>query len=199
MQVDQKALKIIERSGGIIHTTAAIKKGIHPRTLYLLRDTGQLTTVSRGIFRLADLPELAQPDIATVAARVPHAVICLVSALSFHNLTTQRPATVSIAIASSARSPRIDFPPLSVFRFSEESLSAGVEEHLFDGIAVRIFSPEKTIADCLKFRNKIGFDIFTESLKLYRTRRRFDIDALLRYGRICRVERLMKPYLEALL
>ena len=199
MRSDQQAIKIIESSGGIIHTTSAMKKGFHPRTLYSLRDTGRVATVSRGIFRLADLPELSQPDIATVAARVPRAVICLVSALSFHNLTTQRSSSISIAIASSARSPRIDFPPLSVFRFSEKSLSAGVEEHLFDGITVRIFSPEKTIADCFKFRNKIGPDIFAEALKLYRMRRRFDVDALLKYAQVCRVERLMIPYLEAYL
>jgi hypothetical protein len=106
---------------------------------------------------------------------------------------------VSIALERGAESPRIDYPPVSVHRFSARSLTAGVEDHLIDGITVRVYSKEKALADCFKFRNKLGMDIVLEALKLYRDQRAFNVDELLNYARICRVEKAIKPYLEAIL
>jgi predicted transcriptional regulator of viral defense system len=191
--------QIFASSGGMMRTSEAIRAGIHPEELYAARDRGELLQVSRGVFRLADLPPISNPDLVTVALRAPNAVVCLVSALSFHEITTQIPHEVSIALRKGDESPRIAHPPIAVHWFSGNSFKAGIEEHLIDGVKVRIYSPEKTLADCFKFRKKIGEDIVIESLRLYRTRRQFKADELLRFARICRVEKVMRPYLEAII
>lgn len=194
----EKAVKVIRQMGGTIHTAEAIRKGIHPRTLYALRDSGTLNQITRGVYRLAELDAVSSPDLVTVASRAPHAVICLISALFFHNLTTQIPHEVSIAIPQNFRIPRIHYPPVAVHKFAPESFEAGIEEHRIDGVIVRIYSPEKTLADCFKFRNKIGMDVALEALKLYKERTKFNLDGLLKYAKICRVEKVMRPYLEAM-
>ena len=195
---DKKARRLIEEKGGIIRTAEALQSGIHPRTLYYLRDTGILEQISRGVYRLAEQEPISNLDFVTVAMRFPKAVICLVSALSYHEITSQVPHAVSIAIAKGAETPRIDSPPLFVHRFSGKSLISGVEEIVVDGVAVRIYSPEKTLADCFKFRNKIGMDVVLEALRLYKSRKSFNLEALLKYAEICRIEKIMKPYLEAM-
>jgi predicted transcriptional regulator of viral defense system len=192
-----KARRLIEKRGGTIRTADALNAGIHPRTVYQLRDSGELDQVSRGVFRLSVQEPLSNPDLVTVALRVPRAVVCLVSALAFHGLTTQIPRAVAIALERGAESPRIDYPPVSVHRFSGAALTAGIEEHKIDGVPVRIYSAEKTLADCFKYRNKIGMDVVLEALRFYKTRKNIKLDKLLEYGRMCRVERVMKPYLEA--
>jgi len=191
------ALEVIRKTGGTIRTAKAIASGIHPRTLYALRDDGSLERISRGVYRLAELEAVSAPDLVIVASRAPHAVICLISALSFHSLTTQIPHQVSIAIDRYSRAPKIDFPPISVHRFSSQSFRAGIDEHDVDGVTVRIYSPEKTIVDGFKFRNKIGTEVVLEALRLYRTRRDYDLGRLLEYSHLCRMERVMRPYLEA--
>lgn len=195
----EKARQLIEGKGGIIRTADALHIGIHPRVFYSLRDRGLLERVSRGVYRLAEQKPLTDADLITVATRIPRAVVCLVSALAFHGITTQIPHAVSIALERGAESPRIEHPPVSVHRFSGESLTAGIEEHLIDGVTVRVYCREKTLADCFKFRNKIGMDVVLEALKLYRDQATFDIGKLLEYARICRVDRTMRPYLEAML
>jgi predicted transcriptional regulator of viral defense system len=192
-----KAVDVIRQLGGTIRTIEAIRNGVHPRILYALRDRGTLERISRGVYRLSELSPLSNPDLVTVAARIPHSVICLVSALSFHNLTTQIPHEVSIAMERDSRIPRIHHPPIAVHKFDSESFQAGIEEHRIDGVKVRIYTPEKTMADCFKFRNKIGMEVVLEALKLYKARKRMNLGDLLKYARICRVEQVMKPYLEA--
>jgi predicted transcriptional regulator of viral defense system len=186
-------------AGGMVHTAEAIRAGIHSRTLRQLRDDGALEQVSRGVYRIADQPPISNPDLVTVAARVPHAVVCLISALAFHEMTTQIPHAVSIALKKGAEAPRLDYPPIAVHRFSESSLNAGIEEHQIDGVAVRIYNPEKTLADGFKFRHKIGMDVVLEALKLYKARKTFNLGELLKYARICRVENVMRSYLEAMI
>jgi predicted transcriptional regulator of viral defense system len=143
-------------------------------------------------------PHYQTPDIVSVALRVPKAVICHISALSFHHLTTQVPHEVAIALERGTESPRINFPPVSVHRFSREAYYAGIKKHEIDGVKILVYSPEKTIADCFKFRNKLGLDISLEALKIYKQRGRFNAEELMRYGHICRVGKIMKPYLEAM-
>ena len=183
----------------MIRTADAIRIGIHPRTLYKLHDKGVVERISRGLYRLAELPAISNPDLVTVASRIPNAVICLISALSYHDLTTQIPHVVSIAIQRDSRNPRIDYPPISVHQFSSESYAAGIDEHEIDGVLVKIYNPEKTIADCFKFRNKIGMEVVLEALKTYRVRQHFNLEKLFTYAKICRVKNIMKPYLEAAL
>ena len=158
-----------------------------------------LEQVSRGVYRLADSPPLGNPDLVTVATRIPAGVICLISALSFHELTTQIPHEVHVALATGAEEPRVDFPPIRAYRFDGQSYSEGVEVHDLDGVGVRIYCAEKTLADCFKFRNRIGLDIAVEALRSYRERKTLRRDELVRYASICRMRKVMQPYLEAIL
>jgi predicted transcriptional regulator of viral defense system len=192
-----RAKAIIRDCGEVIRTVDALKRGIHPRTLYQLRDSGQLVELSHGVYRLEGCAPLSNPDLVIVASRVPKAIVCLISALAFHEITTQIPHHVSIALPKGATTPQIEFPPIVSHRFSGASLTEGIEEQHVDGVLVKIYCPEKTIADCFKFRNKIGIDVAIEALKLYKARKNFDLKMLLKYAKICRVKNVMLPYLEA--
>lgn len=191
--------KAFNRGGGVLRTRAALRAGIHPRTLYDMRDEGVVEQLSRGLYRLAGLPALSNPDLVTVALKVPIGVVCLISALAYHEITTQIPHEVHVALARGAEPPRLRHPPVRVFWFTGRSFTEGIETHEVDGINLRIYSPEKTLADCFKYRNKLGLDTFLEALKFYLAGRRLRVDELKEFARICRVERLMRPYLEALL
>lgn len=177
----------------------AIRLGISRYKLYSLRDKGVIEKVSRGIYRLATLPTISNPDLVTVSLRFPNTVVCLISALSWHEITTQIPHEISVAVLRGSRVPVLDYPPIRVHKFSLAAYEKGIEEHRIDDVTVKIYSCEKTLADCFKYRNKLGMDVVLEALKLYRARKRFDVAALNRYARICRVENVMRPYLEATL
>ena len=197
--VADRAIETFREHGGILRTGEALRLGIHPRTLFALRDAGALEQLSRGLYRLAELPPLTNPDLVTVALKVPGAVICLISALAFHELTTQVPHAVDIALSKGDEPPRLEYPPLRLFWFSGPAYHEGIETHDVDGTDVRIYDPEKTIADCFKLRRKVGLDVALEGLKNYRRRPDFAPDSLLHYARICRVENVIRPYLEAIL
>ncbi|MFH0779097.1 MAG: type IV toxin-antitoxin system AbiEi family antitoxin domain-containing protein [Candidatus Eisenbacteria bacterium] len=201
MQGDRfdKAAEIFRKHGGVLRTAQALRAGIHPGTLYAMRDSGLLETVSRGVYRLAGSSPLGNPDLVTVATRIPGGVVCLISALSFHDLTTQIPHEVHVALASGAEEPRLDHPPIRTYRFTGHSFTEGVETHDVDGVGVRIYSPEKTLADCFKFRNRIGLDTAVEALRSYRERGSIRVDELMRCASICRVKKVIQPYLEAIL
>ncbi len=183
--------------GGQLRMSEAVRHGITPCTLYTLRDRGIVELVSRGVYRLADLPPLSDPDLFTVGLRYPNAVVCLVSALAYHGITTRIPHEVSVAVTQTSRLPSLDYPPVRAHRFSKASYSAGIETHRIDGAMVKIYNRDKTVADCFKFRNRIGMDIVLEALRLHRERNGLDLGALLGYARACRVEKVMWPYLEA--
>lgn len=194
-----RAVKIFRKHGGILSTSEAIREGVHPDTLYTLRDTGMFERISRGLYRLADIPPLSNPDLALVARRIPNGVVCLISALSFHDITTQIPHEVHVALERGAEEPRLKHPPIRTFRFSGKAFTEGIETHEIDDIHLRVYSPEKTLTDCFKFRNKIGLDTAIESLRLYRERGEINVDNVLRFASVCRVTKIMRPYLEALL
>lgn len=196
INASDKARQIIQQHGGVIRTAKAIEAGIHPRTLYQLRDSGLLEELSRGVYRLSDQKAVSDPDLVIVATRIPKAIICLISALSFHEMTTQIPHAISIALARGANTPRLDYPPISIHRFSNKTLLAGIDVHHVDNVPIRVYNPEKTLADCFKFRNKIGMDVVLEALKLYKARKKFKSGEILKYAQICRVEKIMRPYLE---
>jgi len=177
----------------------AVDAGISRRTLYALRDEGLLEQLSRGVYRLASLPGLEAPDLLAVAARVPNGVVCLISALAFHDLTTQIPHAVDVAIARGAAKPRVDYPPVNVYWFSGEAFTSGIETVTIDDKPIRVYGAEKSIADAFKYRNKIGMEVALEALRSWRTQRTSNVERLLRFGRICRVERVISPYLEAMM
>lgn len=193
------AILKIKELGSAFRSSELLQQGVSPRTLYALRDSGILEQLSRGTYRLAEQGVLSDPDLVTVAMRVPQGVLCLISALSYHGLTTQIPHAVSIAITRTMRNPSITCPPVNVYRYDERSHKAGIEKHLIDGVSVSIYSPEKTLADCFKFRNKIGMDVVLEAMKRYREQSPLKISELMKYADICRVANIMRPYLESML
>lgn len=193
------AKQIFRRHDGILKTGEALNQGIHRRTLYAMRDEGVLERLDRGLYRLADLPPLSDPDLVTVARKIPQGVICLISALHFHNITTQIPHTVSIAVNRGTEPPRLTFPPIQIYWFSGKAFAAGIEQHLIENTTVRVYSAEKTLADCFKYRNKIGMDTVLEALELYRERVKLKPRKLIEFARVCRVEKTMRPYLEVTL
>ncbi|MXY70875.1 MAG: transcriptional regulator [Acidobacteriia bacterium] len=188
---------IFRKHGGQLRMSEALEHGITPYKLYALRDRGVVELVSRGIYRLVELPPLSDPDLVTVSLRYPNAVICLVSALAFHKITTQIPHEVSVAVPRDSRPPSLDRPPVRAHRFSKSSYEAGIETHRIDGAAVKVYDREKTLADCFKFRNQIGMDIVLEALRLQRERDGLKLGVILSYARACRVDKVMRPYLEA--
>lgn len=195
-----KARRLFAEHGGMLRTREVLQLGIHPRTLYALRDAAEVEPVSRGLYRLSTAPPLSSPDLVPVAIRIPRAVVCLISALAHHNLTTQVPHTIDIALPSHAQIPKLDGIPLRVFWYSEPSFSAGVQVVTIDAVPIRVYSPEKTIADCFKYRNKIGLDVTIEALRNYRERaRRPNFQTLTRFAAMNRVQRVMRPYIEAVL
>jgi predicted transcriptional regulator of viral defense system len=193
------AREIFRRHSGILRTKDAMEAGIHPRTLYALRDRGVVIRISRGVYRLAELGPMQNPDLIVISARVPSGVLCLISALSFYQLTTQVPHQVWIALPRGAEPPRVDFPPTRVLWFSGEAFSKGIQTHWIDGQELKVYGPEKTLADCFKFRNKIGLDVAIEALKLYRQAGKVRVDDLVHYADVCRVRKIMVPYMEAIL
>ena len=172
--------------------------GITTRTLRQLLDNGILQCESRGLYRLADSVVDENHDLALVALRVPKGVICLISALSFHNLTDQIPHQVYLALPNDAEKPLLEYPPMRLFWLSQKFYSEGIDVHKIEGVPVKIYNPEKTVADCFKFRNKIGLDVAINSLKAYRNKPGFEVEKIMYHARSDKVERIIQPYLEAI-
>lgn len=194
----QRAMDVFKAHGGKLRTAEALSLGIHPRTLYALRDSGAIQELTRGLYCLADSDLLNQPSLVAVALLVPKGIVCLISALSFHEITTQIPHRVYVAIPHSMRPPVIAYPSTEFHRFGGASYSSGVEQHSLHDTELRVYSPEKTVADCFKFRNQIGLDVAVEALRSCIERRRSSPADILKYARVCRVEKVMAPYMEAM-
>jgi predicted transcriptional regulator of viral defense system len=192
------AVALFRQQGGSLRMSEALRLGIDRKTLYAMRDDGIIEPITRGLYRLASLDPLSHPDLVTIGARVPRGVLCLISALAFHELTTQVAHSLDVALGRGTRKPRIDYPPTRFYWFSGPAFSEGIQTHQLDGTPVRIYDPEKTLADCFRYRNQIGMDVVLEAMKLWRERRRRKRDALLKYARMRHVERAMRPYLEAM-
>ena len=192
------AISVFRKAGGILTMSEAIALGIHRRELYALRDKGDLEVISKGLYRLVEMPEPSLPDFIPVAKKIPNGVICLISALAFHEITTQIPHFVYVALPRSAHKPTISYPPMRYFWYSERLLTTGIEKLVIDGCEVKIFNIEKTLVDCVKFRNKIGIDIVLEALKMYWQSRKTDLDKLFEYARLFRVAKILKPIMETI-
>jgi predicted transcriptional regulator of viral defense system len=173
-------------------------QGIQPRTLYEMRDDGLLIQEGVGLYRLASEQIWSDPDLAIVSLHIPKGVICLISALYFHQVTTQIPHEVYVALPKDSEKPRIKYPPTRFFWISPEPFKAGIEKHTIDHVDIKVYSVAKTIADCFKFRNKIGMDVALEALREGLRQRLCKPEQILRFARVNRVERIMLPYVEAL-
>jgi predicted transcriptional regulator of viral defense system len=179
-------------------TFRARDAGVSRVELGRLAEKGDLERVGRGLYahRRAKITE--HHTLVEAAVRVPHGVVCLLTALRFHKLTTQNPHEVWMAIDGTARKPKADWPPLRIVRFSGAALTFGVERHAIEGVDVQVSSREKTVADCFKFRNKVGLDVAIEALREYLGSRRRSVDALVQAADVCRVGNVMRPYLDAI-
>jgi predicted transcriptional regulator of viral defense system len=172
--------------------------GLPREYLIRLHRQGKLNRSGRGIYTVPDADVTERHSYAEVAKRVPEAVLCLLSALAFHEITTQSPPSVWIALRKGARKPVLPSPSIRIVRLSGPSLIEGVENHLVEGVPVRVYSAPKTIADCFKFRNKIGLDVAIEALKDCLRQKKASINEIYRYAKICRVSNVIRPYMEAL-
>ncbi len=195
----EKAIDMIRKQGGIIRTQEALRRGIHRRTLYGLRDDGALLPTSRGLYRLAEMESFpTEIDLVNVAKRVPLGVICLISALFFHELTTQIPHEIWLAVDRKARKPKVDYPPVRTMFFTGPCFHEGIEIHLFMEQDVRIYNAPKTVIDCFRWRNEVGLDVALEAARIYLKRRGASPAMLMDYAKLCKVEKLVTPYLEAM-
>ena len=183
---------------GLIRPRDLTERGLPTIALTRLVRQGRLQRVGRGLYALPDRPVSEHNALAEVARKHPQAIVCLLSALRFHDLTTQSPFEVWLAIPNKARAPKMDYPPLRIVRFSGVALTRGVENHVIDGVPVRVTSVARTVADCFKFRNKIGLDVALEALQEAWRAKRASMDELWRYATLCRVANVMRPYMESL-
>lgn len=186
------------KKAGILRPRDLQPQGIPRLYLRMAADKGLVMRVGRGLYVARGSRPTQHHSLAQASKRVPHGIVCLLSALRFHDLTTQSPFQVWLAISDKARLPKTDSPPLRIVRFSQKMLAYGVQEHHIDGVSVRIFSPAKTVADCFRYRNKIGLDVALEALRECRRKRRATSDELWQAAKVCRVANVMRPYLESL-
>ena len=195
----RKSLALLSKQGGPVRLTDALRLGIHRDTLWAMRDQGLLEHVSRGLYRPADAGPLADQDLIVVSKRVPGGVVCLLSALAFHDLTTQIPHEVHLALRRGRRRPRVEHPPVKVYWWSDPAIEQGLDKRLMSGVEVLVTSAERSVADAFRYRKQLGIDLAVEALRAWRARRGSRPDALLKAARIVRVETVITPYLQALL
>ncbi len=192
-------LKFIGEKGLVRARDLPEQLGLLPASIRPLLRSGQVVRVGRGLYSLAAADITEHHALAEACKRVPNGVVCLLSALAFHNIGTQNPPQVWLAIDGKARRPHIDYPALRIVRFPGPALTAGIQETTVEGVTVRLYSPAKTVADCFKYRNKVGLDVAIEALRECLRLRQCRSDELWEYARICRIDKVMKPYMEALL
>jgi predicted transcriptional regulator of viral defense system len=190
-------VSILDSMGGIARTSELLEAGVHPRDVYAARDNGVIVEITRGVFRLASRV-VTEPDLVVVATRMPKAVLCLITALHLHGLTQEIPRAVHVALPRGVHPARLDHPPLEVYHFSPASYAAGVEVRELDGVSVRVTTPSKSVADAFKFRARVGQEAALDALRQALATRAATPAELDRMARVCRVQRVMRPYLEAL-
>jgi predicted transcriptional regulator of viral defense system len=187
------------RTHGVVRTVDVEAAGFNRMWLTRLQRRGLIERVRRGLYVAADAEWTERHSFAEVARQAPGGVICLLSALNFHGLTTQLPFEVWLAIDRKARVPKEMSVQVRVMRFSGVALTTGVEEHVIEGVPVRVYGPAKTVVDCFKYRNKIGFDVALEALRDCYRLRLATVDELWECANLLRVGNVMRPYIESLL
>jgi len=195
-----KTKRILElaHNSGVVSSGEVRSQGFHHEYLRQLCEEGKLVRVGRGLYSLPNPNVTVHHGLAQAGKVVPKGVICLLSALRFHEIGTQAPHEVWIAIDRRSARPRAKYPRMRIMRFSGKSLTEGIDKHIVEGVLVRIYNPAKTVADCFKYRNKIGLDVALEALREAIRERRCTTDELWRYAKICRVTKIIRPYMEAI-
>jgi predicted transcriptional regulator of viral defense system len=200
MRNDTHTQRVLDLLGqkGMLRPSDLDAIGTHRVVLTRMTAKGLLEKVGRGIYRLPESQPSEHESLSSIATKVPQAVFCLLSALQFHALTTQLPRQVWIAMPRGSHTPKIDYPPVRMVQFAGSAYSEGIELFERDQVKLRVYGVAKTVADCFKYRNKIGLDVALEALKDARAQNKASIDEIWRYAKICRVSNVMRPYLEAI-
>ena len=198
MESNYQKILTLANTQGLICPRELAALGLPRVALTRLVRQGLLTRVGRGLYARPDRTVSEHGTLAEIARKHPQTIVCLLSALRVHDLTTQSPFEVWLAIPNKARAPKMEYPPLRIVRFSGASLTEGIEEHQIDGVTVRVTNVARTVADCFKFRNKIGLDVAMEALQESWRAKRVRMDELWRYATLCRVANVMRPYMESL-
>ena len=194
----QQILDLAQKMG-VLRVRDLTSRGIHPEYLRRLCQRGLLLRIARGLYVPADAKPSEHHSLVEAFKWVPHGVACLLTALRFHGIGTQAPFEIWMALDRRAARPRMKYPPLRIMRFSGAAFAKGVEQHLIEGVPVKVYDPAKTVVDCFKYRNKIGLDVAIEALRECRRQRKCTNDQLWQYAKVCRVAKVMRPYLEAIL
>lgn len=192
-------IAFLTQKGGVATYSDLMEAGFHKRTLRSFLHSGKIQKIDRALYKLSDGPASSNPDLVTVSIKAPQAVICLVSALAFHEATDEIPRHVHLAIPRGKHASRIKYPPVHFYRFAPEVWKMGVEEHKIEGHSIRVYNLAKTVADCFKFRNKIGIDLARAALKVAITEKQVSPKEIMRYAKLCRVTKFIKPLLETML
>jgi len=200
MQVrTQELMSFFQSHGGVARFSAILKAGFHPDSLSTLEKEGRVEKIARGLYRLTNYTPGSHPDLVIASLQAPRGVICLLSALSFYEATSEIPRYVDLAIPRGAHANRIKYPPVRFYRFAPKTWKAGIEKYEIEGHRIKVYSLAKTIADCFKFRNKIGIDLARDALKVAVTEKGIKLKDIMQYAKICRVDSIVKPILEAMI
>ena len=196
---DERIHKVFKKHKGFARTKDILAAGIHTRIIKRVREKEQVVQVKRGLYRLADIPLISNQGFVDLARAVPGGIICLLSALSYYELTTFNPSVIAMAICRGSRKPKINYPPVEFYHFSKKQFEAGINKIKVKGHEIRIYNREKTICDCFRYRNKLGLDIAKEGLSEYLKRKDRDLEKLLEYAEICRIKPLLQTWLNAMI
>lgn len=197
-QNSKKMIDYFEKRGGIVRFSSLLKAGFHPDTLKALENEDKIEKVARGLYRLTHYTFGSHPDLVIASLQASKGIICLVSALSFYEATNEIPKYVDIAISTGSRANNIEYPPVRFYWFSPKTWEAGAEMHQAEGHKIKIYSLEKTVADCFKFRNKIGINVAREALKIAIKEKNIKPQDIMKYAKLCRVSKVVKPILETM-
>ncbi len=196
---DERMYGVFKTHKGFARTKDILAAGVHTRNIKRAREKGQVIQVKRGFYRLAEIPLISNQGFIDLARAVPEGVICLLSALSYYELTTFNPSVISMAICRGSRRPKIEYPPVEFYYFSKKQFEAGINKIKIKGHEIRIYNPEKTICDCFRYRNKLGLDIAKEGLSEYLKRKDRSLEKLLEYAEVCRIKPLLQTWLNAMI
>jgi len=196
---EAELINFLKKRSGLASYAEIIEAGFNKTLPKALLNSARIHKVDRGLYRLSDGSTLSKPDLVSVSIRVPKGVVCLLSALAFYEATVEIPSCVNVAIPRGTHANRIKYPPVRFYRFARTAWEAGIEEREIEGRKIRVYNLAKTIADCFKFRNKIGIDVARDALKVAITEKGIKPKEIMHYAKVCRVDNIIKPILEAML
>ena len=199
VSIDSKLINFLKKKGGLASYAEIIDAGFHKAILKAVLNSGQIQKIDRGLYRLSDGSTLSSPDLVAVSIKIPKGILCLLSALAFHEATNEIPHYVDIAIPRGAHANKMEYPPVRFYRFASSTWKAGIEEHEIEDHKIKVYNLAKTIADCFKFRNRIGADVARDALKVAVTEKGIKPKEIIQYAKICRVDSIVKPILEAMI